>query len=371
MYFNPRLMQWSIRLDHFLRFVLLPFVKAPKNLPSSPTNILIFEFHLLGDIVMLTPLLMELRRKHPQAHIGLVSGPWAETILDNHPGLFNSFYAVLAPWVMYDYSLKNLCRLIILLMRLRRRSWDWGVEVRGDLRQILMLWLTGAKRRISFNFTGGGWLLTDVVPDDGRIKHIVQHHLQIIQYLYPETKQNDFVPQLWLSKEERLDIERTAKQKIVGLHLGASLSLRILPEDKALDLLKFLLNRSQKPVLLFNSKDQGDFPELLVARLDSPLRRRVRIKTFPLRQFIVEVAKCSLFVGMDSAGGHIATALGVPVWSIFGPAYPEFCKPIGQNVKVLALSNEQLSCRPCDQQNCTNSIYQYCFTQLNFHKYVK
>ena len=136
----------------------------------------------------MTPLLIKLRQKNSSARIGLVAGPWAQEILDNHPNLFDEFYEVTAPWVKYDYRLSNLRALWKVLLELRKTEWDWGIEVRGDLRQILMLFFAGTHRRISYDFTGGEFLLTDVVPDDGKPKHVVDHHIQIIKHLYPDNE---------------------------------------------------------------------------------------------------------------------------------------------------------------------------------------
>ena len=49
--------------------------------PQTPTSILIFDFHLIGDIVLLTQLLRVVRQAYPNAHLVLVAGPWAKEIL--------------------------------------------------------------------------------------------------------------------------------------------------------------------------------------------------------------------------------------------------------------------------------------------------
>lgn len=365
--FNKRLVKKSKQIDRFLRFFLFPLSWSraqPSSIKKNPTSILVFDFHLLGDIVMLTPMLVELRRRHPLAFIGLAAGPWAETLLENHPNLYDKLYILQVPWVKYDYGLISFLRLFRLFIHLHQRTWDWGIEIRGDLRQILLLRLIGARRRIGYDFTGGGWLLTDRVADDGRPKHIVDYHWQIVQHLHPEAKRFDFFPRLWLSPLERAAVSR--HERCVGLHLGASLPLRMLSEEKALDLLLLILGQFSLPVLLFQSTEQGDLPHRLRSRLEPTLRDRVRIRSLSLREFIVEVAKCSLFVGMDSAGGHIAASLGIPVWSVFGPAQPGFCRPLGLDVTVWALPDEQVPCRPCDQRYCVHKSFHHCLENLCF-----
>ncbi|KAK3584153.1 hypothetical protein CHS0354_035233 [Potamilus streckersoni] len=313
---------------------------------------------------MLTPLLKEMRARNPKAHIGLVGAPHAEVILQNHPGLYDSFYLVNAPWVKRERQWANFFTLIPLIIRLRRVKWDWGIEVRGDLRQIAFLWLTGARSRIGYTFTGGNSLLTDAIPDDGWLKHIVDHHFQIIQYLYPDCRKETFIPELWLSDEEQNAVSHA--EFIIGLHLGASLPLKRLSEKKAAELLSFLLRNYKSKLVIFDSPDQNGLPEKLINSLSSEERVQVKLIQTSLRGFITEIKKCRLFIGMDSAGGHIASALGVPVISIFGPAYAYFCAPVGEQVKVLMLPDSDVPCRPCGQVKCVHAQHHYCLEALPF-----
>ena len=52
---------------------------------------------------------------------------------------------------------------------------------------------------------------------------------------------------------------------------------------------------------------------------------------------------------------------------IFGPALPDTCKPIGDNVYI-ASSDEYLECRPCNLKTCSNKVYQKCYNTLHFDR---
>ncbi|MCB9501967.1 MAG: glycosyltransferase [Deferribacteres bacterium] len=56
------------------------------------------------------------------------------------------------------------------------------------------------------------------------------------------------------------------------------------------------------------------------------------------------IAKCSLFIGNDSGPAHMAAALGVPTFVLFGPSLVSKNKPVGKNVHVLS---KELPCSPC------------------------
>jgi len=369
--FNPKLVDQALRIDPWLS-VFFGFLKTKLSAAekkSKPKKILICELHLLGDIVMVTVLLKYLRRYYPKSHIGLVAGPWAETVLSNHPDLYDSFYSVIVPWVRKNNLLLDLFGLIKCVVKLRDHKWDWAIEPRGDLRQIFLLRLAGAKRRFGYDFTGGGWLLTDKIPDDGSNKHIVDHHIQILEYISSNSDMNSAFPSLWLSDEEMVEVKGSAPK--IGLHFGASLPLRRLPKEKALELLSSILIKYTEPIVIYHTEEVDALIKFIMSNLDCDYKERVTVRSFLLREFIVDVAKCSLFIGMDSAGGHIAAALNVPVLSIFGPAMELSCKPIGKNVEVISLDHSFVPCRPCDQRVCTNSEYQYCFKGINWNEVIK
>ena len=94
---------------------------------AEPHRILVFDFHLIGDIVMLTPLLEALRSAYPRAHIALVAGPWAGDILHGLPYV-DEHLVFAAPWVRYGQGLVAWREAWRLLRRLRRTPWDLGLK---------------------------------------------------------------------------------------------------------------------------------------------------------------------------------------------------------------------------------------------------
>src|SRR6202011_4879186 len=95
---NERLAAWSRRLDPVWWLAARALrVSRAADAPAAPGSILLVELHLLGDMVMLIPLLRVIRRCHPCAHIGLMAGPWARDVL-GETGLVDEFIDLRAPW---------------------------------------------------------------------------------------------------------------------------------------------------------------------------------------------------------------------------------------------------------------------------------
>ena len=321
-------------------------------------TILLFDFHLIGDIVLLTPLLSAIRARYGQARIALVSGPWASDILQGS-ALVDELIPFVAPWVKKGSAFRGLRNCLALIWRLRSERWDLGIEVRGDIRQILLLWFSGATRRVGFDFTGGRQLLTDVIPDSGTLAHIGEHHRRIASYLKSWPPFQDYVPFIRLT-----DAEQHAAAKIesfIGFHFGASLPLRRFPEDEILRLL-LRFATDDLPIRVFIPPEGGDNIKKVIMGLPASQKERVVTWSGSLREFVVVASRASHFYLMDSGPAHIVSALRVPVTVFFGPAEFQYVYPLGPNVQIV--SKPDVPCRPCDQVACRHSVYQFCMKGL-------
>lgn len=329
------------------------------HITHPPASILIFDFHLIGDIVILTPLLRALRQAYPDAYIALVSGPWAKEILCGTTWV-DEIISFTAPWVKYHQGWRGWSRCLDLVLLLRRKKWDLGIEVRGDVRQILLLALAGARRRVGYVFSGGGPLLTDIVPDDGLLAHLADHHRRIAEYLGIWPSAQEYLPELKLTNEEIIYSHQMGTY--CGFHFGASLPLRRLPSKEAIKLICYATKRKYLPILLFISPDAPDSSQEIFDALPAQLQSRTELWKGDLRTLIVALSRADRIYCMDSGPAHIAAALGVPVTVIYGPAISTYVKPIGKDVTIV--EKKVLNCKPCDQKNCKNEINLYCMKDL-------
>ena len=74
---------------------------------------------------------------------------------------------------------------------------------------------------------------------------------------------------------------------------------------------------------------------------------------------------CHLFIGGDSAGLHIAAAVGTPTISLFGPSSPVSWAPIGEEHEVICKNWE---CVPCRNKGCQNREWSRCLEELTLEE---
>jgi ADP-heptose:LPS heptosyltransferase len=355
---NQRLIRSSRRINFVWRFVAPLIVSRQSNRDANPKSILVVDLHLIGDMVLLVPLLASLRQAHPDARITLLAGPWAasivlpENIVDEH-------VPFVAGWVKRRGWISSLTSTAKLIRHLRRRRWDWAIDVRGDVRQIVLMTLAGARRRIGFSFTGGEALLTDVVADDGQLSHLADHLKRIALHVGCWRPGEQYAPRLRLLPEEKSIADGI--EPFVGFHFGASASLRRLPVEEAALLINSFAGTNEN-LVVFDADELRDYIVELKAALRPMVKERLVVWRGELREMIVMMSRARHMYAMDSGPAHIAAALGIPTTVFFGPSRPEYTAPVGDTVEIAQIVD--MTCRPCDHYHCVNATFHACMRGL-------
>lgn len=73
------------------------------------------------------------------------------------------------------------------------------------------------------------------------------------------------------------------------------------------------------------------------------------------------LSQCAGYLGNDSGVSHLAAALGIPAFLLFGPTDPEIWGPKGKNVKILSPDQPCAPCsleraRTCPEKECLFSL---------------
>ena len=165
------------QLDKIDRLLSL-FFKKPKCdnsiKPAPIRNILIVDFALIGDMVMNIPFLRVIRENCSNAEITMVCMPWAETVLADQ-GLVDRFIIFDGKNLLSTPKKMLESRRIIrnALRDINQREYEVGIEPKGDLRHIFFMHYTRSKRTVSYNYTGGNYLITDSLTPKQDTKHLI------------------------------------------------------------------------------------------------------------------------------------------------------------------------------------------------------
>ncbi len=327
------------------------FIDRVKKIPK---NILIMELWGIGDLVMMSSVLKVLKANFPKAKITLLSKA-SGRILFNNATYINDFIEFDFPWthfkgkyIFWNWPWKNLLKVI---MRLRKGRFDLAFDGQGDIRNNLLLFLSGAKRTVgSGMYTGGGYFLTDNVVFDSKKSHRVKVWLSLLNHIGLDT--SDAKPHIFVSQEEeswsknflnRQGVDK--KEFIVGIHPGAAIKTRCWQIDKFAIVAEYLRDNYEAKIIVF--VEPGGYGE------DIPIKGEYIKAKVTLKEMVALVKRLKLLVCNDSGAMHIATAVNTAVLSIFGSGAVDIIGPYGVDHTVVI--KKDMKCRPCFDHCSYNS----------------
>jgi heptosyltransferase-2 len=349
--FRKRLMLSA--LDAVGRPLAMIFGRGQDPIAKDIRKILVIELWQIGDVVLATPVLKRLRELYPAATVTLLAKPHAVELLEAS-SLVDEIIAYDFPWTartgkyrLGRYEMRPLTRL---LNELRARRFDVSLDCRMDLRSNILARIVGARRRVGYDFGGGGFLLTDALPPPPAERHKIDDWIALLQPLSggggnqrPDTAK----PLLHVTDRER-ENARTNLQAlgfseddlVVGIHPGASHEEKRWPADSFGAVGSALASRHSARLIVF--VDPAGCGADIRFSSDAAFVRT------SLREMMALMTHCDLLLCNDSGPMHIAAALSVPVVAVFQTGSPATYGPRGVNNTVVGKGAEWGRTSPVD-----------------------
>jgi len=308
-------------------------------------RILIVQTSFLGDVVLTTPLVSEVRHRFPQAMLAILCTPPAEGLLKNNPDLD----VIIADDKKGDgWGFTGLWRKA---KELRNRGFTMALSPHKSLRSALLLYLAGIPRRIGFR-QSAGWFLYHYRVDRDEKCHDVERNLSILKALgiRPDQCQPSFRMEIDSSTQANVEglfhslgIERKKDQLIIGLNPGSVWPTKRWSAEGYADLMVRLKKKYRCEIILFGSGEDRaivDRIQGLAGQVGQSLVSRTSLLELPYA-----LEWCNVLITNDSLPMHIAVARGVPVVAIFCATTPSLgFYPYSSRAVVV---EKELSCRPC------------------------
>src|SRR6266566_4141796 len=281
-------------------------------------RILVISLAGIGDTLLATPLIHEVRANYPAAQIdALVLWTGSKDILEGNPHVHR----------VYQSNLMKQSKLETLrfLRSFRPHAYDVSINTHPQSRihYRIAARLIGAPVRISHVYECSGLLdrlLVNRTLPQQYTTHSVENNLRLLSLLGAEPLLPKHELEVYLSgaDEEWADSFWTQNQlrqrRVLGVHAGSggtkNLALKRWPLEHYIELLKrSLRNWPELAVLLFGGPEEEADLQRVIGALASPLVLRARNQS--LRQAAALMKRCTLFLSVDTALMHLAAAVKV------------------------------------------------------------
>jgi heptosyltransferase II len=270
----------------------------------------------IGDSLLSTPLIHELRANFPNAQIdALVRWPGARDLLEGNPHLSTVHQK--------DFVKAGKLATLKFLLLLRKQNYDVSINAHPQSRTEyrIIARIIGAKKRISHTYECSGaldrLLINEALPQDYS-RHTIEQNFDILPLIGATRKLASHEMEVYLTGAEIawansfVAEHKLAGRRVLGVHVGSgstkNLKLKRWPLDNYLALFRKLKSvRNDLTVLLFGGPDEEPEFQRILSENAAPFAIRATTKNF--RQAAALMKHCSAFLSVDTVLMHLAAAM--------------------------------------------------------------
>lgn len=292
---------------------------------------LIIRFSSIGDIVLTTPVVRNLKNQCEGAEIHyLTKQQYAHLLVNN-------------PYIDKIHTLNN--SLSELIYELRKEHFHYIIDLHNNLRTLRVKLNL---RTVSFKFNKLNkekWLMVNFKKNKLPAIHIVDRYMQTISYFIGENDMQGldyFIPE---NDEFQLNkLPEKHRNGYIAFAIGAQHFTKRMPASKIIEICRKL----DLPVVLLGDKND----EIVGNEISQSIGDKIynACGKYNLNQSASIVKQAKAVISHDTGLMHIAAAFKKKIISVWGNTIPDFGMYPYLSDKASAMVQVQnLKCRPCSK----------------------
>ncbi len=296
-------------------------------------KILIIQTAFLGDVILATPVVSELKRIFPNAQIDFLVKKGNQSLLENNPHLSTVY--------TFDKSNGKWKDILRLSKEFRSQTYDLIINLQRFASSGVISLLSRGKKIYGFKKNPLSFLYSKKFPHEiGDGTHEVERNLSIIREFGAKKLVR---PSLFPSHADEEKVKPYKKEKYFCLAPASVWFTKQLPEHKWIELTNKLPETST--IYLIGAPNDTELCERIIEQ-----SKRTNIHSLCGKLTLLQSA--SLMEGAemnyvnDSGPLHLASSVNANVTAFFCSTIPDFgFGPLSDNSTMKEVKN--LSCRPC------------------------
>lgn len=300
----------------------------------------------VGDTMLMQPMLLRLKQRHPESRIDVLAPPWAASLLhaipEVHEVIINPFpHGALQLGARYQFGKK-----------LRGEQYDQAIVLPNSLKSALVPFFAQIPVRTGFVGEARYRLLNDVRKlNKTSLPLMVERFAQLAEDAQGEIPRPLVNPRLEVSEDRRqatlqkfgLLLDKPVAVFCPGAEYGPA---KRWPVPYFAEIAQRLQKHGFKVWLVGSAKDR-EIADKIVS-LGNQACRNLCGST-DLGDAIALLSCADVVISNDSGLMHLAAALDRPMLALFGSSSPQFTPPLSPKAEVVKLD---LKCSPCFKREC-------------------
>ena len=329
---------------------------------AGKMHVLVVKMSSMGDIIHTLPALTDATIAIPDIKFDWVVEPAFQEIPIWHKAVQEVIVAPLREWKKNLFNRENLAKMSSFFAKLRAKKYDVVIDAQGLIKSAVLTRFCKSKIYGGFNALSAREAIASFLYNKKAMVPVNLHAIARTRQLFTEILG-------YALPDQRLDYgvdwkcfnsEIVDKPYLVFLH-GTTWDTKHWPEIYWLQLAEIAGLHGYAVYMTW----AGVAQKARVERLSSKVAAITMLPHLSITEAVIYLKGARGVVTVDTGFGHLASALELPMVSLYGPTDPDKVGMFGMRQLNLAA---QISCAPCLKKVCVcadcNAIFPPCFAAI-------
>ena len=350
-------------------------------------KILVIKFRNIGDVLLTTPLIKNLKLHFPESKIDFALNKGTEEMITLNPSIDKIH--------IYDREklkklplLKRAVEEIKFAINIRKENYDLVINTTKGDRGILLAIFSGAKKIIGYESKKNKLLnlfLDYKLPKLG-FRHMVDTHFDVLDALNKKPVEKK-VEIFWSKNEEQkvqtlLQENNLLDKQFIHIHPVSRWMFKCIDDKVMANIIDFCENELKIKTVITAApikKELDKIDSILKYTKSDPINLSGKLT---LKETAALNKKAKMFIGVDTAIMHISAANDIPVLAFFGPSAAFHWGPWdntlmqsgyqktkgNQSMGKHTVLQKDWECVPCGKDGCNGSKISDCLIYMDFEE---
>ncbi len=304
-------------------------------------RILIIAIRVIGDVVLITPLLTLLKKAYPNGYCAVLVDESTSKVLLNNPSI-NRLIVINRAKSQQEPCWKRGRNWLHLVRDLRKEQFDVVLDLFSGPRSAVLTYFSGAAKRYGEDFRkhGRGFLYSHPIKIKRDRNHLIEQKLELVQTLVGDATLEAGPLELYVTDKEEDDGRRLLGNPPngylprIGLIPSAGSQWRVWPSERFAEIGDALSRSYGAQIVLLGGHDDMSLCHSISDRMQT--KSLDLSGQTSLRELIAVLARLDLVISNVTGPMHLASALPRPkVIGLYGAADTVQYAPWSKNTWML------------------------------------